>query len=336
MTQIGYGPLERIDGPLPLPPLYGLLAAAEAPAGGVRLLVDVDSNPFDYADLSSTGESMEEAIARMRRDGLLPAQAGQERWLNGVEVYPFPPDTGDLFDTCSSGSGSYGSKGFGDELEHPQFSAVTAYLAESCKSYKVWDQDAFRARAVTAFSAVESSLIGRVLMNAEAVTLNPALADGTGTFPNADVVTNAVNALALLENEIADSGKLGLIHCTPGFATSLRAQFTLDNKSGVIRTISGNIVIPDPGYAVGSTPTGHAAATGTQEWIYATGPIDIRRTEVFVMPETASQALDRGTGLGATMGRPNTYTYRVERYYLVTWDTEVHAAVLADRCRAAC
>lgn len=337
MTQIGYGPLERIDGPLPLAPQYGLLPAAEAPAGGVRIVVDVDGAPFSETDISSDHETMEEAIARMKRDGILPSQAGQERWLNGVEVYPFPPDDGDLFDTCSPSSATGGTKGFGEtDIAHPQFSAVTAYLSEQCKSYKVWDQAAFRARAVTAFSAIESSLLGRVLMNGEAVTLNPHLADGEGTFPTADVATNAVNGIALLEEQIALTGKSGVIHASPQFVTALAGRFIVDNKTGVIRTINGTVVIPDPGYADGSTPTGHAAPTGTQEWIYATGPIDIRRSEVFVMPDNVAQALDRGTSDSATTGRPNTYIYRVERYYLIVWDTDLQAAVLADRCQVAC
>lgn len=336
MTQIGYGPLERIDGPLPNPPVYGLLPAAEAPAAGVRIVVDVDGQPFDLNDLSSIGETMQEAIARMKREGTLPPQAGQERWLNGAEVYPFPPDHGDLFDTCSPGTATSGVKGVGAELNHPQFSAVTGYLAEHCKSYKVWDQDQFKARGVTAYRAIESSLLGRVLMRGEGVPLNPHLADGNGTFPNGNTVTSAVNALAILENEIAASGKLGLIHASPGFVTTLAGRFVVDNKTGVVRTINGNVIIPDPGYAAGSTPVGRPAPTGTQEWIYATGAIDIRRSEIFTLPETAAEALDRGTPDSATTGRPNTYIYRVERYYLIDWDTEVQAAVLADRCQAAC
>ena len=338
MTQIGYGPLERIDGPLPIAPSYGLLAAALAPAAGVRIVVDTQEGPTDLNDLSSTGETMEQVIARLKAEGILPPNAGQERWLNGVEVYPYPPDTGDIFDTCAPAGSSAASKGFGGDLAHPQFSAVTLYLAETCTSYKVWDQAAFRARAIAAFTAVESQLLARHFLTGEGLTLNPHLADGSAdcVFPNGDASTTAVNGLALMTKAIADTGRQGLIHSSPMYTDALRERFAIDNKTGVIRTINGIVVIPDFGYADGSRPTGHAAATGTQEWIYATGPVDIRRSEIIVLPDDVSEALDRGTPSGATTGRPNSITYRVERHYLVAWDTELQAAVLVDRCQAGC
>jgi hypothetical protein len=340
MGEIGYGPLERIDGPLPLPPLYGLLPAAEAPAAGVRIVIDTDVGPQDVNDLSSTGESMQEVIARLKEAGSLPPSAGnsQERWLNGVEVYPYPTDTGSIFDACAPSTETDGTKSFGEDMTNPQFAAITVYVSETCKSYRVWDQARFKARAVAALTAVESSLLGRHFMTGEGSPLSPHLADDAPTcqYPNGDTVTNALNGLALLEQTIAETGRLGLVHGSPQFATAIRERFAVDNRTGVIRTVNGIPVIPDFGYARGSTPHGHAAATGTQEWIYATGPIDIRRSEIFVLPDDLDQALDRGATGGATTGRSNTITYRAERYYLVVWDTALQAAVLVDRCQSGC
>lgn len=341
MSEIGYGPLERVDGPPPLPPLYGLLSAAEAPAAGVRIVVDTQDGASDINDLSSTGETMEEAIARLKQEGSLVSQAGQERWMNGVEVYPYPPHTGDTWDECGVSTLTSGQKSFGDEdtgFENPRFAAFTVYVSETCKSYRVWDQAAFTARATAVLAAVESSLVGRQLMAGEASPLSPHLNDGFGEFPNADTVTNPNNALAILENEIGLTGRMGVVHCSPGYATALRDRFQVDNRTGVIRTINGTPVIPDYGYAntANSKPHGHAAPSATQEWIYASGPIDIRRSEIFTLPETVEEALDRGATGGATTGRSNTITYRAERYYLVLWDTLLQAAVLADRCQTGC
>lgn len=335
MPNIGYGPLWRVDGPPPLPPLYGLLPAAEAPAAGVRLVVDLDNGPSDVNEIRNTGETMDEVIARMKREGLLAAVAGSERWLNGVEVYPYPNDHAQIFDTCAPGSSSSATKQFGGALAHPQFSAITIYYAETCTSYKVWNQEAFKARAVAALQAVEGAALARHFMTGEGLTLNPHLSDANVTLLNGGVVTNAANALALLEQQIALTERLGLIHASPQFATALRERFAVDNKTGVIRTINGIVMLPDFGYAAGSRPSGGAAATGTQEWIYATGPVDIRRTEIFVTPETVSEALERGTPAAST-GRPNSITYRAERHYLIDWDTELQVAVLADRCAVGC
>ena len=73
MAFVGVGPLERIDGPPPLRPIFGLLQAAEAPAAGVRLIADADAG-------------------------------GVERWGNGAEVFPYPPSEGHTHDPCSAGS----------------------------------------------------------------------------------------------------------------------------------------------------------------------------------------------------------------------------------------
>lgn len=306
MSTIGYGPLERIDGPPPLRPVYGLLQAAEAPAGGVRIVPDADA-------------------------------AGMERWINGVEVYPFPPQTGDVFDSCAPGS-TFAVKDDGElEWLHPQFGAMTAYLPVTCATFKIPSQEEFKARAVATFEAVESSIIAHEFMTGARMPAQPHLADGDGVYPLNDVAVGITRGIAALEEEIALTGRQGVIHVSPQLVASYIALWSLDNRSGVIRTINGTVIIPDAGYAAGSQPAGHAAATGTQEWIYATGPVDIRRSETFVMPERVEQAVDRGSGMaGATNHKPNSITYRVERYYVVDWDTVLHACVLVDRCISGC
>jgi hypothetical protein len=345
LGQIGYGPLERIDGPLPVPAPYGLLQAMAAPAAGVRLVVDTPDSDVLGVDLSQTEETLDEAIARMKREEILPKNAGDLRWLNGAEVYPYPPGQASSDHACKVGT--VPRKDFGTELQHPEFNAITVYLAESCKSYKVWNQEEFKQRALLALTAVQGTAIERNLLTGEACDAQaPFLADGLGKFPNGSTPTSPMNALAYLEEEIGLSGQLGIIHCSPGFTTTLRQYFQVDNRTGVIRTINGNVIIPGDGYARSSldpdkgvgygSPAGRAASTGTQEWIYATGPIDIRLSEMFMIPEQVSQALDRGTVAGATTGRPNTFTYRAERYAMATWDTELQAAVLSDRCQTSC
>lgn len=310
-VEIGYGPLWRIDGPPPDAPLYGLLQAAEAPAGGVRIVPDLET------------------------------VSGIPRWINGAEVYPYPPDPGYIWRACQTDSPPT-EKTFGADVAHPQFESMTAVLDETCKTYKVWDVDEFKARAVASFVAVESAMVAKEFLTGEKLPLNPYLSDGNGTFPNGNTVTSAIMGLALLEKEIARSHRQGLIHCSPQIATLLRERFAIDNKTGVIRTINGTVIIPDFGYADGATPAtttdngSHPAPSGFQEWMYATGPVDVRRDMIEVTPNTPAEAIDRGTPGSATDGRPNTYTYRVERYYLVDWDTELQAAVLVDPCTDDC
>lgn len=305
MSLLSPGPPWRVDGPPPIPQMFGLLAAADAEAAGVRFVQDLDGQ-------------------------------GRERWLDGIAVYPYPPDVGTISDACATGSLKL-QKSFGaTDVENPEFAALTVVIGETCSSSRVWDQQAFAKRAEVVLAAVESAAVASELMSGDVVPGQPHLSDGEGTFPNGNAVTSPVNGIALLEGEIAKSGRNGLIHCSPMLATHLMGSgFALGDKTGVIRTINGIVVIADFGYVYGAAPDTHPAATGTEEWAYATGPIDVRRTEIIMLPRRVDEALDRGTG-GATNDRPNSITYRAERYYALDWDTAVQAAVLVDRCQTTC
>jgi len=312
MGVVGFGPLSRIDGPLPLAQEHGLLAAASAPAAGVTVVTDVD-------------------------------EQGRERWLNGVAMYPYSLGEAQTWRGCGSGS-DLEVKDTDYDPVIPEFEPITVYLEEICTSYRVWDQQGFRQRAVTAFEAVKSAAVAREFLTGEALSGDgqPYLADGNGSFPNGNTPTSATHGLTLLEQEIAKSGKQGIIHCSPMLATTLLGQgFALTDKTGVIRTINGIVVVADFGYVNGATPAttvangAHPAAGPTEEWAYATGPIDIRNSEVFVLPETVAEALERGSG-GASTGRPNSIAYFAEQYFLVVWDLEVQASVLVDRCLTTC
>lgn len=296
-VSVGYGPLARIEGPPPIPPRYGLLQAAAAPASGVRIVPDED-----------------------------------ERWINGAQVYPYPVNAAEIWDACRSGSGS-AVKAEGEPRPLPEFGAMTVYLADTCTAFQVTDQEEFRARAAQVMAAVEGAAIEKEFLTGDDMGLNPYLSDGNGTFPNGSAATSARNALALLDAEIAKSGRQGVIHLSPQTAVFLKHYLVRDNE--IWHSPNGNVVVNGFGYVDGATPLGHAApGSDTEDWAYATGPIDIRRSEIFLMPETLAEALDRG--LGATNDRPNSFTYRAERYYLVDWDTAVQAAVLVDRCQTEC
>lgn len=345
MSSVGYGPLWRINGPLPTRPVYGLLQAADAPAAGVSLIVDVevgeaqanlevaraarDELVVSGGDPASILRALNEVVdIQARLDAATHADV--QRWINGAAIYPYPVGPALAWNACALASDAV-VKNDGADLPNPEFGAMTIYLAETCTSYKIPSQEEFRARAVLALSVMEGAAVATEFLTGGVLPLNPHLADGNGTFPNANTVTSPLNALALLEGEIAVSGKAGLIHMSPQMLTVLRSQYAMDDKGGVIRTGNGTVVIPDAGYAVGANPAGHPAASGTQEWIYATGPIELRRSEMFTTPDDVSEALDRGID-----GKPNSITYRAERYWLATFDTEVQAAVLADRCQVVC
>lgn len=304
MSELGYGPRAYIDGPPPVPAKYGLLQAAAVAGSGVRVVPDADAN-------------------------------GNERWGNGVEVWPFPPGIGVVTNPNPCGTDST-DKGLGDDNPaNPTFYPFTVSKTIRCTAASIPDQAAFKARAVAVMGAVEGPTVEKEILTGAVVPVNPHLSDGTGVFPLGDSVTSALNGLAELEGAIARSGRAGLIHMSPQLVTMLSANYTVFDVGGLLKTVKGTTVIAGDGYVDGATPSdGHPDAIGWEEWIYATGPIEIRRSETITLPDTLAEALDRGNG--ATNARPNEILYIVERYYVVDYDDVLHAAVLVDRCQSDC
>lgn len=292
---LGCGPFDAVDGPPPIPPDYGLLPAADAAVAGVRI---VPSAP----------------------DGI-------PRWANGAETRGWPASRGAIHNPLATGSSAV--KESGSTTQNGQFRPFTAYLPDQCSTFRIADENEFRQRILTAFYAVESSIVAREFLSGSEVSSNPHLADGTGDFPNANTAVTPPSALALLEAAIAASGRSGVIHVSPQMLTTLggTGHIILNERLGVHRTIAGTLVVADAGYADGDTPSGHTPATATQEWIFASGAIDLRRTQPIVLPEDLWMAVDRST---------NDLEYIVERHYLISWDTTIHASVLADRCGTGC
>lgn len=294
-----FGPLWAIDGPPPQPPDRSLLTAA-------RIVADGDAG-------------------------------GVERWGNGVEVYPYPPGPAAVVDACATGSDRV--KQEGGLIPLPQFGAMTVYLSETCSTFGIFGeglsdgqaQDRFVARARTALAAVEAQAVEREFLAGDLLGLNPFLADGNGTFPAGNTGTSVVEAFALLEGEIASVGGKGLIHCSPRVVTYAAFAGLLIwplNPGVPLVTLNGTVVVPGQGYVDDSVnPAGHTGAGNGKEWIYATGLVDVRRSDYEVLPGSLFQALDRET---------NSLTYRVERTYLVDWDTVLQSAVLVDRSQCDC
>jgi hypothetical protein len=254
---------------------------------------------------------------------------GDEHWLNGVKVYPFPSDLPKVHDTCASGSSR--TKAVGGTVALPEYGGFAVYLAEKCSAFGIWGgglseeqaQDRFVARATAALAATEAFAVEQQFMAGVGIGNNPHLADGNGNFPNGDTAVSVMDAFAILEDEIAKTGRRGVIHCTPAMLTKAGQQFlVLDAREGEVVTINGTRVVPGYGYVGRTQAPGHAAPSAKQAYIYATGPIDVRRTAVEVVPGTVAQALDRSV---------NTISYLVERGYVVDWDTVLQSGVLADR-----
>jgi hypothetical protein len=242
-------------------------------------------------------------------------------YLAGGQIYPYPKlDDGDTHNPCATGTNR--EKIDGGVTYLPEWGAYTAYVAETCTARGIGDDEAFRDRAVIGLTGLEAALVEREFATGVAMPANPYLADISQPNYASLGTLKTVEALARLENAIAATGKMGVIHADPATATAWASACTVEREGAYLRAIAtGTPIVVGYGY-VGAKPDGQAAPPATAGWAWATGPIQIRRTGVEIVPGSLSAALDR---------QNNVVTYRAERHYLVDWDTELQAAVLVDR-----
>lgn len=287
MSTATLGPARVLDGPVPVPPRYSLLVNA-------TILEDLDYH-----------------------------------WMAGGAVYPYPtlsddPDYNDGGVQAGCATGTEREKIEGGTNLLPEFNAFTVYVAETCTARGIGNDEDFRNRAVIGLNGLEAALVEREFALGDAIggTGSPYLADVS--LPNYQSLgtLKAMEALARLENEIAETGKMGMIHTDPATATAWASQYLVEKEGAYLRAVAtGTPIVVGYGY-VGARPDGQAAPPATSGWAWATGPVQLRRSNIELIPGSLAEALDR---------QHNVVTYRAERHYLVDWDTELQAAVLVDR-----
>lgn len=243
-----------------------------------------------------------------------------ERWGNGANVRPYPPGPASTFDPCSSGT--FRDKDIPEQPDGAFFQAFGVYLADQCAGRGIGTDEALTGRARAAFAAVEQYAVEQEFASGTLMPANPYLADGNADVLAAGAAVGLVEALALLELEIGDTGKAGIIHADRGIVAGWSSLGALRVAGQRLETFNGTPVASGGGYR-GVAPDGEAAPSSDQGWAFATGPVEIRRSdEIEILPGSIAEALDRTTNL---------ITYLAERNYLVDWDTQLQAAVLADR-----
>lgn len=239
-------------------------------------------------------------------------------WGEGVSVWPYPTGLPRAWNPCEASPK-------GDQAQDPwtDVGAFPIILPFSCTNRALPPWEELRRRLLAAYAARESYGLEVELVAqdaAAAMPSNPHLGDVT-MIDVSGAAVSPFEALALLENAIAATGEQGVIHAEPGLVSAWSAD-KLTVTAGKLRTFNGTLVVSGSGY-VGATPAGEAALGDAQSWAFATGPVQIRRAEPFLNPDTLGQALDRES---------NDVVAVAERYYAITWDPEhLHAGALADR-----
>jgi hypothetical protein len=264
------------------------------------------------------------------RYGLLAAAtiipSEDERWANGVDVWPFPPDSAGGQDPCNTGS--LAQKSVGGVVSKPKFAAFTAYLAATCNARGIATNDEFRQRAVAAFTAVEGAAVESQFAKGTYMVLNPFLTDLNLALPLGTASTSPTNGLATLENQIGATGRAGVIHADPATVTAWAGAQLLQEPNGAVlyTKAHGTPVAVGDGY-ISAHPTGHGAPTTCQGWAFATGPVHVRRSNDVTVYGDIAANLDRVN---------NVITFRAERNVVVYWDQVLQSGVLIDRGTTGC
>lgn len=269
------------------------------------------------------------AVGRIRVDGQAPSaplhnllsipgvlQSGG-RWDGGVNFWGYTSDVPSTWDACSSGT--YREKDEGEAVASEGFDSFVLYVSQNCSTFgTASDLASFARRADAVLEATQSFGIERALAQGIDGLSNKYLGD-------ADLVSLATNVspivgLSYLENAIAATGRRGMIHITPAVAAQLDIDLSNNNASGPLMTLSGNVISIGGGY-VGTDPVDEASPDGTHDWIFATGPVQARVSEILAGPDEVSGMVDPVT---------NEVIYRAEKLANVGWDGALQVGVLVD------
>lgn len=121
---------------------------------------------------------------------------------------------------------------------------------------------------------------------------------GASTIPVSGAFAPDI-ALMYLEQAISESplGENGVIHMTRDIASSLGSRLIYkkgeEDFSGRAMTRLGTSVVIGSGYT-GNGPVGdgNAAASATNKWMYATGPVDVHLGKIEIVNDTLAQGAD--------------------------------------------
>jgi len=259
------------------------------------------------------------------------ADTADERWKAGAWVNGYPAGRPAAHDPCSDGT--YRLKNAEATDARPLAGSFTVVVGGVCTARSIGPSlSEYNARLRLWFEAVEGQTVEAVFADGLAgSTLGAYLGDPNMEALNGGTAVTPTEGLALLEEEIARVGN-GMIHVAPATATYWVSQYLIEaGRDNQMRTRLGTLVAVGAGY-IDVVPDNYGAGLppADTEWAFASGFVQIRRSEVTMLSNDYAQSLDRSS---------NEVTVYAERDYLLTWvgrqdtgdDNHIQAGVLIDR-----
>lgn len=248
---------------------------------------------------------------------------GEQGWERGLTYAPESPGGYRAFAACTD-------EEYVDEGNGP--TPVVTYLpwdlqiVHPCHSTFGLDEVQLAGELDRAVEATESYAIARELWAGDLTRAahdagdvdapNLSLVDGP-TVLNGGTPVAPKRALGLLQSAAGDAvrGQQVYLHASRELEPHLP---DLARDGNLLTTRVGNLVVVDAGYP-GTPPVGEDTAPGVG-WLYATGPVVVRR----------SPAERIGVGQGAVDTRTNRLDLRSTKVVAATFDRSAHFAVPVD------
>jgi hypothetical protein len=247
----------------------------------------------------------------------------QDRWEGGAGIlgYAVGPPVG--WEPCLEGT--FRTKDDPTAVPAPLFNSFQSYLGLYCTGAGIGTWGEFQRRTDAVAAAAAAYPLERQLVHGDPMDGNPYLADGNLTVLGGGTAVAPRIGLSYLEEAIGNTGLRGVLHAPPAVATAWSGLVrSVDDDvlptSELITTANGTPVAVGGGYT-GADPEEGTAASGTQEWAFATGPVQVGYSAVLQNPPDLSEAMDREL---------NDVVYRAELDMLVAWDTQLQVGVLID------
>lgn len=150
----------------------------------------------------------------------------------------------------------------------------------------------------------------------EGTVVNPSLAfgnsecgDGPINLTGSGGPVGVIASMAVLESALGDCVPgTGVIHANYGLASFLAANKLIFQRDDAWYTITGQRLAIGAGYP-GVGPANIPATAGTT-WLFASGPVVVYRSEIFLTPERFKESLD---------AKLNSVQIYAERVYALGW-----------------
>lgn len=248
---------------------------------------------------------------------------GEAGWERGLTYAPESPGGYRAFAACTDAEYVDEGSGVTPAVEYRPWDLQVLH---PCHSTFGLDEVQLDAELGRAMDTVESYAIARELWAGDLTRAaadagdvdapNLSLVDGP-TVLNGGTPTKAALALGMLEQAVGDAlrGQQAYLH-VGRIAQNLLPNVT--REGNLLTTRIGNLVVADAGYP-GTPPIGEDAAPGVG-WVYATGPVVVRRSSIERL----------GIGQGALDTRTNTLDLRSTRVVAATFDHSALFAVPVD------